>query len=265
MVLPREKVHSAAEMRRMMTTIFWAGDSTVKQNSIATYPQTGIGQAFHRYVRNMQVQIQNHAENGRSTKSFLEEGRLAVICERMTAGDFLFIQFGHNDEKAEDAARYADAEVAYPANLERFVEAARSCGATPVIITPLTRWNRHAGKYRHDDWAQSCRRTAQRLNVALIDLTRMSEALVDSLGDRARTDFYMNLPAGVYPGYPNGLQDGTHLQPLGAMTFAGLVARGLYELGGVYRDLLCEGYEQWLSRDEALVRRNQQEGADERL
>ena len=88
-----------------MTTIFWAGDSTVRQNSILTYPQTGIGQVFERFTRRSHVQIENHAENGRSTKSFLDEGRLAPICQRMQEGDFLFIQFGHNDQKAEDPSR----------------------------------------------------------------------------------------------------------------------------------------------------------------
>lgn len=249
-----------------MTTIFWAGDSTVKQNSIATYPQTGLGQVFHRYVKNKQVQIENHAENGRSTKSFLAEGRLEAICKRMTAGDFLFIQFGHNDEKQDDPNRYADPETAYPANLEQFVRAAQGRGAIPVIITPLTRWNRNqpGAKCRHNEWADSCRRTAQRLGVALIDLTRMSEELVDALGEQARREFYMNLPAGVYPAYPDGLQDGTHLQPLGALTFAGLIARGLYELGGVYAALLCGEYEKWLHRDAGLIRAVQLEGADER-
>lgn len=247
-------------------TIFWAGDSTVKQNTIATYPQTGIGQAFHRYVKNPQVQIENHAENGRSTKSFLDEGRLDAISDRIQAGDFLFIQFGHNDEKPEDPTRYADPEVDFPANLEKFVNAARNKGAIPVFITPLTRWDRNnpAAKYRHDEWAASYRRTAKRLSVALVDLTRMSEELVDTLGEKARIDFYMNLPAGVYPTFPDGLRDGTHLQPLGAMTFAGLIARGLYELGGVYRELLCEEYEQWLRRDESYIRAIQKEGADER-
>lgn len=249
-----------------MTTIFWAGDSTVKQNSIATYPQTGIGQAFHRYVRNMQVQIENHAENGRSTKSFMDEGRLAVIYDRIREGDFLFIQFGHNDEKPEDPTRYADPEVDFPANLEKFVNVARNKGAIPVFITPLTRWDRNnpGAKYRHDEWAASYRRTAKKLDVALVDLTRMSEELVDALGEKARVEFYMNLPAGVYPAYPDGMKDGTHLQPLGAMTFAGLIARGLYELGGVYRALLCEEYEQWLRMDESYIRAIQKEGADER-
>ena len=249
-----------------MTTIFWAGDSTVKHNTIATWPQTGIGQAFQRYVRHPEVQIENHAENGRSTKSFIDEGRLACICDRIRPGDFLFVQFGHNDEKAEDPARYADAREAYPANLTRFVQAARSAGATPVLITPVTRWNRHApgAKYAHDAWAESCRRTAQHLGAALIDLTRLSEQLVDALGDKARTEYYMTLPAGAYANYPDGRQDGTHLQMAGALAFAGLIARGLYDLGGAYRALLCPEYEAWLTMDAEQLRRVDQAGADER-
>lgn len=249
-----------------MITIYWAGDSTVTQNTILTYPQTGIGQGFERYIKPAKVCVSNHAENGRSTKSFMDEGRLAVIEGCIGAGDFLFIQFGHNDEKPEDPTRYADPEVDFPANLGKFVDVARSKGAIPVIITPVTRWDRSnpAAKYRHDEWAASARRTAEKLGVALIDLTRMSEELVDRLGEKARTDYYMNLPAGVYAAYPNGQKDGTHLQPQGAIAFAGLIARRLYELGGVYRELLCDGYEQYLRRDEDYISRLTQQGADER-
>lgn len=230
-----------------MPTIYWAGDSTVKQNSIATWPQTGIGQEFHRFMHR-DVRIENHAENGRSTKSFLEEGRLTRFEERMQPGDFLFIQFGHNDEKAEDSARYADPETDFPANLERFVRAARERGATPVIITPVTRFNRQGQGmlYSHDRWAEAARRTADRLKVAMVDLTALSEQLVDALGDSARTAFYMNLPAGVYPHFPQGQRDNTHLQPVGAVAFGGLIARALYQLGGEYAALLCPDFEQYI-------------------
>src|SRR5699024_7038143 len=105
-----------------MTTIYWAGDSTVKENSILTYPQTGMGQVFGRFVRRMEVRVENHSENGRSTKSFLEEGRLETIRERMQPGDFLFIQFGHNDEKAEDPARYTSPEDTFRGYLAVFVK-----------------------------------------------------------------------------------------------------------------------------------------------
>lgn len=232
-----------------MTTIFWAGDSTVKQNSILTYPQTGIGQLFNRYTRRYEVVIDNHAENGRSTKSFLDEGRLAVIYDRMQAGDFLFVQFGHNDEKATDPARYADPDGEFVENLKRFVNAARNKGATPVFITPVTRrtFRDPSSQYTHTAHAEAMRRAAKRMDVALVDLCRMSEELVDSLGDEASKAYYLHLPAGTYPHFPDGLVDNTHLRPEGALAFGGLLARGLYELGGKYAALLCEEYSQCLT------------------
>lgn len=233
-----------------MTTIFWTGDSTVKHNSIATYPQTGIAQGFDRFIKRQQVQIANFAENGCSTKRFIDEGRLAPIYDLMQARDFLFIQFGHNDEKASDPARYAEPSHAFGDNLERFVNAARNKGGYPVLITPVTRRlfrDPHAA-YRHDDWAEAMRQTAARLDVPVVDLTRRSEELVDSLTETESRQLYMNFPAGIYPQYPEGREDNTHLRPAGALTFAGLIARELYTLGGVYADLLCDGFDQWAAK-----------------
>lgn len=231
-----------------MTTIYWAGDSTVKQNTILTYPQTGIGQMFDRYIRRYHVNIENHAENGRSTKQFLDEGRLAIIYDRIREDDFLFIQFGHNDEKIADPARYTDPDTEFCENLERFVNAARNKKATPVFITPLCRrlFAEKDEVYRHEAWAAAMRRMAEKLNVALIDLTRLSEELVSSTDmEEVRTQWYMHLPAETYPHFPDGLSDDTHLQPMGAMRFGALIAQGLYELGGEYRALLCDEYEDW--------------------
>ena len=232
-----------------MTTIFWAGDSTVKQNGIATYPQTGIGQVFNRYTKTFQVLIDNCAENGRSTKSFIDEGRLDGIDARIREGDFLFIQFGHNDEKVNDPARYTDPEGAFRENLARFARVAWKHAATPVLITPLTRFNYRdpAAAFRHDQWAAAIRETAADLNVALIDLTAMSEQLVEEMGQEAQTRLYMHLPAGRYAAYPEGLKDNTHLQPMGAMVFGGLIARGLMMLGEPYEGLLSEEARQWLN------------------
>ena len=231
-----------------MITIYWAGDSTVKQNSIATYPQTGIGQEFERFVRRCEVRVENHAENGRSSRSFIDEGRLAPIYDRICQGDFLFIQFGHNDEKSEDPARYTDPDSTFPAHLERYINLARNKGATPVLITPVTRF--HLGdateQYRHVRWAEAIRRTGERLSVAVIDLTKLSEEYVLAMGEAARTTLYMNLPAGVYPHFPNGQRDNTHLQPAGATAFAGLIARELKRLGGEYAAILSDEIDQWL-------------------
>lgn len=232
-----------------MITIFWAGDSTVKQNSIVTFPQTGIGQAFTRYINRANVRVENHAENGRSTKSFIDEGRMAPIYDRITRGDFLFVQFGHNDEKIADPSRYADPDGAFQENLEKFVNVARNKGATPVFITPVTRYccGNFDEVYRHKAWAAAMKKLGAKLDVAVIDLTASSEALVETLGEAARTTFYMNLPEGIYAHFPQGQKDNTHLQPAGAMAFGGLIARELYKLGGKYAELLCEDFEQYMT------------------
>lgn len=119
-----------------MNKIFWAGDSTVQTNDYTTYPQSGIGQAFSIYVRR-EYTVENHARNGRSTKSFIDEGRLDAIERQLSPGDFLFIQFGHNDEKSQDETRYTEPHGSFIDNLGCMIRAAEAHGAYPVLITPL--------------------------------------------------------------------------------------------------------------------------------
>lgn len=160
-----------------MTTIFWAGDSTVQYNDILTFPQTGIGQVMNLFLK-PEVRVENHAKNGRSTKSFIDESRLTPIYDKITAGDFLFIQFGHNDEKKNDPQRYTDPHSDYMVNLEKFVNAARNKGAWPVFITPLERRcfidEEHLDIGEHTDYVAAMKQTAENLNVPLIDLYSMS-------------------------------------------------------------------------------------------
>lgn len=165
----------------------------------------------------------------------------------MQPGDFLFIQFGHNDEKAEDPARYTSPEDTFRGYLAVFVKAAREKGAYPVLITPLTRrcYRDPQAKYSHGPYAAAMRELARELCVPLIDLTAESEKLVDRMGEDAK-QLYMNLPAGRFSHYPDGLEDNTHLQPAGALAFAGLVAEGLQALGGVYAALLSDEACQWM-------------------
>lgn len=227
-----------------MAAIFWAGDSTVKQNNITTYPQTGIGQVFHLYVKR-DIRIENHAENGRSTKSFIDESRLPAIYDRITKGDFLFIQFAHNDEKKEDPARYTEPFSDYMINLEKFVNVARNKKAYPVLITPLERRNfvdeNQLELGAHTDYVAAMKQTAERLDVPLVDLYSMSRAELKRAGAKKSRDWYMHLQAGEYPAYPNGLStDNTHLRYEGAVVFARCIAKGLRELGGRYRELLIE-------------------------
>ena len=115
-----------------MPTVFYIGDSTVARNNIHSYPQTGMSQGLSLYLKES-VALSSHAKNGRSTKSFLDEGRFVPVQEQMGEGDYLLIQFGHNDEKA-DEARHTEPFGSYQENLRFFIGEARKKGALPVIL-----------------------------------------------------------------------------------------------------------------------------------
>ena len=227
----------------METRIFWAGDSTVAQNTYLTYPQTGIGQAMGLYLR-PGVVVCNHAINGRSTKSFMDESRLAAIYDIIEAGDYLFIQFGHNDEKREDPARFTESFGEFMENLERFVNVARNKGANPVFITPLYRRlfseDGILMENTHLDYPDAMKETGRRLNVPVIDLCSMSEDLLKKTPLSVSEKWFMNLQPGEYPSCEAGKVDNTHLTWHGAVIFAELVAEGLKKLGGDYAGLLLE-------------------------
>lgn len=226
-----------------MATIYWAGDSTVQDNNITTYPQTGIGQVFYLFVK-PEVQIKNHAKNGRSTKSFIDESRLPAIYDRITKGDFLFIQFGHNDEKIQDSSRYTEPFSDYMVNLEKFVNVARNKKAYPVFITPLERrcFNEEGilEPGEHLPYVEAMKQASENLSVPLVDLYGMSREALQKAGPEHSKDWYMHLPEGKYPSHPEGLTDNTHLKYEGAVVYAGCVARGLKALGGIYQELLID-------------------------
>lgn len=226
-----------------MRKIYWAADSTVQTNDITTYPQTGMGQVLSLYLKE-DVEVKNHAKNGRSTKSFIDEGRLEKIDELIGEGDFLFIQFGHNDEKDQDPTRYTEPYSTYMDNLAVYINVARKHGAHPVLITPLERRcfmeNGHLGMGAHSDYVAGMKQTAANLNVPLIDLYSMSRAELKRAGEEESRNWYMNFDAGIYSNYMEGKNDNTHLRYAGAVLYAGLVAKGLKELGGMYADLLVE-------------------------
>ena len=226
-----------------MATIFWAADSTVQYNDITTYPQTGIGQVMHLYLK-PEVKISNHAKNGRSTKSFIDESRMVPIYDQITAGDFLFIQFGHNDEKINDPTRYTDPNGEYMVNLGKFINVARNKKAHPVLITPLERRcfveEHKLGAGEHFEYVTAMKKVAEELEVPLIDLYSKSRKVMETAGMNKTTEWYMHLEEGAYANYPEGKIDNTHLKYAGAVVYAGCIAEGLKELGGIYKELLLE-------------------------
>ena len=209
----------------MAPRIFWIGDSTVQYNNISTWPQCGMGQALDLYLA-PGITVCNHARNGRSTKSFREEGLWAPVEAALRPGDLLLIQFGHNDEKSEDPVRYAAPEQ-YAANLLAYAREAQAKGALPVHITPLVRRHFEGDRLTptHGAYPDAVRQLAAREALPLIDLTAASAQLVQQLGEPASRELYM-------------VFDNTHLRNPGAVAFAGLVAKGLQTLGGPYADVL---------------------------
>lgn len=213
-----------------MTTVWYIGDSTVARNNIHSWPQTGMSQGLSLYLKEA-VRIESHAKNGRSTKSFLDEGRFAPVEAGMQPGDFLLIQFGHNDEK-DDPARHTDPDTTFRENLLRFVTAAKKAGAYPVLLTPIARRlfdeNGSFLPGSHGAYPDAVKRTGREAGVPVIDLTTATENFLALLGDED------SRPLFVWP------KDNTHLKPEGAVKMAGFLAQGLYDLGEPYAALLAD-------------------------
>nr|WP_297764073.1 rhamnogalacturonan acetylesterase [uncultured Butyrivibrio sp.] len=226
-----------------MRHIFWAGDSTVACNKFGTYPQTGIAQAFDRYTK-MDVAICNHAVNGRSTKSFIDESRLAAIYNDITKGDYLFIQFGHNDEKKNDPKRYTDPHGEFIVNLGKFVNVARNKGAYPVFITSVERRlfdeNGKLKPSEHTEYVLGMKEAGEKFDVPVVDLFTMSRNFLEKTGDEASKKYYMNLEPGEVSWAIEGKKDNSHLRYEGALLYAGMIAKGLADLGEPYSTLIAD-------------------------
>jgi lysophospholipase L1-like esterase len=233
--------------QKHMNTIFWAGDSTVAANYYTTYPQTGIGQAFPLYIKGSYY-VKNYGKNGRSTKSFIDEGRLDRIESEIGEGDFLFIQFGHNDEKIKDPSRYTEPFTSFIDNLGKFIAVAREHGAYPVLITPLERRcfdeNGVLTQGEHGDYVEGMKQAAVRYNVPLIDLYEKSRESLKAAGESKSRRWYMFFEEGMYDNYPNGSKDNTHQRYDGAVHWAGIIADGLKNLGGIYADIIRDNAEE---------------------
>jgi len=222
----------------MQEHIYWIGDSTVQFNRIHTYPQCGMGQVLELYLH-PGVAVHDYAVNGCSTKSFWDKGFFEPVRQSLAAGDVLLIQFGHNDQKAAQPEEYAAPED-YQRYLLRYARIAQRAGALPVLITPLTRRRFEAGVLTrsHGVYPDAVRELAAREKLPLIDLTAASRAEVERLGEEASRAYYMYFGPGLYPNFPEGSDDNTHLRYEGAVCFAGMVAGGLRALGAPYEQLL---------------------------
>lgn len=200
--------------------VFIAGDSTASAYPAERAPREGWGMRLHHYLANG-VEVRNRAQSGRSARSFIEQGWLDAIAAEIGKGDVLLIQFGHNDAKVEDTARYSEPGAEYPRWLMRHVLLARERGATPVLVTPVARRKFEGNQLldTHGPYPQAVRELARRENVALVDLTALSMDWLRHAGDAGSRPYFMHVPA-------QKQADDTHFSAAGARLVACLVAAG---------------------------------------
>lgn len=215
----------------MSITLHLAGDSTCATYDMTTYPFTGWGQMLHRFVGS-RYQIVNYAKNGRSSKSFIDEGRLEEIKNNMNAGDYLLIQFGHNDSK-DDEQRHTEPFTTYQKYLKVYIDTARSKGVIPILITPLfRRYFDSSGEVKsvkevHGDYPSAVIELAIKERVGVIDLCQLSRKWLTRIGDEKSKNYFMNLKPGEFDNYPDGLIDNTHLSIAGGKKIAEIIGQEL--------------------------------------
>ncbi len=213
--------------------LYLIGDSTMANKQPADAPETGWGMVFEDYFDENLVRVHNHAVNGRSTKSFISEGRWTTVLKTLRAGDYVFIQFGHNDSKDQDTSRYASAKTDYPENLTRFVIETRKKGAYPILLSPVMRRKfDQNGQFQdtHGDYPAAVKLVAQKMQVPFIDLHNKSKVIIERLGIEGSKALFLHLEGGFYPKFPKGIVDNTHFSKYGANVMAGTVAASLPDL-----------------------------------
>lgn len=234
LALAPRSAHAAEPARR----IFIAGDSTASEYGPDRAPRMGWGQVLQTYL-DPAWQVRNHAKSGRSARSFIEQGWLEPISRDLRAGDVLLVQFGHNDARQEDPARYSEPAAAFPQWLQRYVALARKRGATPLLLTPLARRKFDHGQLldTHGLYTRAVRDLAEREQVGLIDLNALSMDWLRALGDGPSMQFFMHVAK-------QQQTDDTHLREQGAYAVACLVVQGWKQLeptmaSHVVRDTDC--------------------------
>lgn len=213
-------------------TIFMIGDSTMANKPLfPAQPERGWGQLLPLYFKD-EVRVVNLARNGRSSKSFWDEGRWQPVRDQLQPGDYVIIQFGHNDEKSKSPERYTEPFGSFTDNLVRYVRETRERGGYPLIATSIVRRKfDDQGKLvdTHGDYIVAARQVAAKQQVPLLDLERDSAALVSRLGPEQSKRLYMWIEPGEFDSLPKGREDDTHLNAFGACRICDLAAAEMRE------------------------------------
>ena len=245
-----------AAMQQKVTTIFIIGDSTAAEKDLSKgSPERGWGMALQCFFDEAFIRVDNHAVNGRSSKSFLDEGRWQKVLDKIKPGDYVIIQFGHNDEKP-NPARHTEPGSTFDANLAKFVTETRQMGGIPIVLNPVVRRNFAVKAVKNDDdealrnttfkdgakikegdmlkdthglYAVAPRQVADSLHAYFIDATKITHDLEQGLGVEGSKKLHMWYQPGEHPAVPDGKQDNTHYNIYGAHQVAKLFADALCE------------------------------------
>ena len=211
-------------------TVWLIGDSTMSVKEVKAYPETGWGMPFV-YFFDSTVTVDNRAQNGRSTRTFMAENRWQPVVNDMKEGDYVFIQFGHNDEVSTKKSYTTEAE--FKANLLKYVNDTRSKKGNPILLTPVARRKFDSAGHvegTHDIYAQIVRDVAKEANVPMIDLDKKGQELLQQFGVEKSKLLFNQLAPGEHPNYPQGKEDNTHFNELGARMIAEIVLKEIKEL-----------------------------------
>ncbi|MGN8645958.1 rhamnogalacturonan acetylesterase [Gracilibacillus sp. HCP3S3_G5_1] len=215
----------------MPTQLFLAGDSTMAIFEADRYPQMGWGQTLSYYFTD-EIIVRNYAASGRSTKSFITEGRWAAIEQEFQRDDYVLIQFGHNDQK-RDEERATKPFTSYQDNLRFFIRRARVFGVIPILLTSIAR--RHFDEKghleeTHGDYPQAVRELARKEGVDCVDMLTLTREALQAQGAEQSKKWFMRLQPGEYAAYPDGQEDDTHLHERGAHQHCRLFVKELIRL-----------------------------------
>ncbi len=210
--------------------IFICGDSTAAAYDPEKSLMVGWGQVLGEFLP--EAEIQNHAMAGRSTKSFLQEGRLQALDGKIKPDDLVLIQFAHNDENVKPE-RHTEPWGDFSENLKTFAAFVGKRGGRPVFLTPICMrvWEDGVLQETHGEYPDAMRAVASETGAPLIEVYRESFRIVKEAGEEGSKAFFMHLKPGEDPRYPEGLSDNAHTRREGALRFAACVADGLVRQG----------------------------------
>lgn len=211
--------------------IFIIGDSTACNYDESVAPRMGWGQVFNRFFYK-NIMVRNYALSARSSKSFWDEGHFAAFVDDIQVGDYLFIQFGHNDEKNQDPLRYTEPYTTYKQYLSQYIDECKRRGGRPVLLTPVSRRKFNDDgtlKATHGEYPAAMIELGREKQVPVIDITEKSRELFESLGPEGTKELFLHLAPGESPNYPDGVEDNTHFKEQGAAAVSKLVLEGIRE------------------------------------